>query len=198
MSWAAIPNISTTQMKETQSKKECTGNRPHGSIHMRESGRKFSSEFPSSQGTKNRKCLKFSDVTDREQITFTSESQFTQLCSLTVISPKSTLRRPHMVYKLMCSGASSLQDVQLKSSLESCLILILIRPNLKPTELSVQFSHSVVSDYLRPHGLQHAGLPCPSPTPGGYSNSCPLHQGCHPTISSSVIPFSSHLNLSQH
>ena len=58
---------------------------------------------------------------------------------------------------------------------------------------SVQFSHSVMSDSLRPHGLQHARLPCPSPTPGAYSNSCPLHQWCHPTISSSVIPFSSHL-----
>ena len=58
---------------------------------------------------------------------------------------------------------------------------------------SVQFSHSVMSDSLRPHGLQHARLPCPSPTPGAYSNSCPKSQWCHPSISSSVIPFSSHL-----
>ena len=58
---------------------------------------------------------------------------------------------------------------------------------------SVQFSHSVVSDSLWPHGLQHARPPCPSPTPGAYSNSCPLSQWCHPAISSSVIPFSSHL-----
>ena len=56
---------------------------------------------------------------------------------------------------------------------------------------SVQFSHSVVSDSLRSHGLQHTRLPCPSPTPGAHSNSCPLSQCCHPTISSSVIPFSS-------
>ena len=56
---------------------------------------------------------------------------------------------------------------------------------------SVQFSYSVVSTYLRPHELQHARLPCPSPTPRAYSNSCPLNQWCHPTISSSVIPFSS-------
>ena len=61
---------------------------------------------------------------------------------------------------------------------------------------SVQFSHSVVSDSLRPHGLQHARLPCPSPTPGVYSNSCPLSEWCHPTISSSVIPLSSHLQSS--
>ena len=58
---------------------------------------------------------------------------------------------------------------------------------------SVQFSHSVMSDCLQSHGLQHARPPCPSPTPGIYSNSCPLSQWCHPTISSSVVPFSSHL-----
>ena len=58
---------------------------------------------------------------------------------------------------------------------------------------SVQFSHSGVSDSLWPHGLQHARLPCPSPTPGVYSNSCPSSQWCHPNISSSVVPFSSHL-----
>ena len=54
-----------------------------------------------------------------------------------------------------------------------------------------QFSHSVVSDSLWPHGLQHARFPCPSPTPRVYSNSCSLSWWCHPTISSSVIPFSS-------
>ena len=59
--------------------------------------------------------------------------------------------------------------------------------------LSVQFSHSVMSESLRPHGLQHARPPCPSPTPGVYSSSCPLSWWCHPTISSSVIPLSSHL-----
>ena len=56
---------------------------------------------------------------------------------------------------------------------------------------SVQFSHSVMSDSLHPHGPQHARPPCPSPTPEAYSNSCPLSWWCHPTISSSVIPFSS-------
>ena len=58
---------------------------------------------------------------------------------------------------------------------------------------SVHFSHSVVSDSLPPHGLQHARLPCPSLTPGASSNSCPLSQWCHATISCSVVPFSSHL-----
>ena len=58
---------------------------------------------------------------------------------------------------------------------------------------SVQFSCSVVSGSLRHHGLQHARLPCPSPTPGVCSNPHPLSQWCHPTISSSTVLFSSHL-----
>ena len=57
--------------------------------------------------------------------------------------------------------------------------------------LSVQFSRSAVSDSLQPHELQHTRPPCPSPTPGVYSNSCPSSQWCHSTISSSVVPFSS-------
>ena len=56
---------------------------------------------------------------------------------------------------------------------------------------SVQFSYSVMSNSMRPHGLQHARFPCPSPTPGACSNSCPSSWWCHQTISSSVIPFSS-------
>ena len=56
---------------------------------------------------------------------------------------------------------------------------------------SVQFSRSVMSDSLRPHGLQHTRLPCPSPTPRACSNSCPSSRWCHSTISSSVVPFSS-------
>ena len=56
---------------------------------------------------------------------------------------------------------------------------------------SVQFSRSVVSNSLRPHDSQHARPPCPSPTPGVHSDSCPLSQWCHPAISSSVVPLSS-------
>ena len=56
---------------------------------------------------------------------------------------------------------------------------------------SVQFSCSVVSDSLRPHESQHARSPCPSPTPGVHSDSCPSSQWCHPATSSSVVPFSS-------
>ena len=57
--------------------------------------------------------------------------------------------------------------------------------------LSVQFSCSVMSDFLRPHELQHAGPSCPSPTPRVQSNSCPLSRWCHLAILSSVVPFSS-------
>ena len=70
-------------------------------------------------------------------------------------------------------------------------IIIMKQPNA--WWRATQFSCSVVSNFLWPHGLQHARPPCPSPTCGVYSNSRPLSQWCHPTISSSVIPFSSHL-----
>ena len=73
--------------------------------------------------------------------------------------------------------------------------------NRKSETSSVQFSESsrsVMSDSLWPHELQHARPPCPSQTPGVYSNSCPLSQWCHPAISSSVIPFSSCPQFPQH
>ena len=66
-------------------------------------------------------------------------------------------------------------------------------PFPRTLSVSVQFSRSVVSDPLQPHGLQYARPPCPSPTPGVYSNPRPLSWWCHPAISSSVFPFSSHL-----
>ena len=62
---------------------------------------------------------------------------------------------------------------------------------LCPSVSSVQFSRSVMSDSLWPHGLQYPRPPCLLPTPGVYPNSCPLSRWCHPTISSSVVPFSS-------
>ena len=64
------------------------------------------------------------------------------------------------------------------------------KPSSKESNIS-KFSHSVVSYSLQPHELQHARPPCPSPTPGVHSNPCPSSQWCHPTISSSVVPFSS-------
>ena len=63
----------------------------------------------------------------------------------------------------------------------------------KPQFSSVQFSHSVMSNSLQPHGPHHTRPPCPSPTPGVYLNSCLLSRWCHPTISSSLVAFSSRL-----
>ena len=74
-----------------------------------------------------------------------------------------------------------------------CRLNPLYYPENRCYSLSVQFSCSVMSDSLRPHRLQHARLPCSLPTPGAYSNSCPLCRWCHPTISFSVIPVSSGL-----
>ena len=67
------------------------------------------------------------------------------------------------------------------------MLFLLLR--WKQSISSVQFSHSVVSDSLRPHESQHARPPCPSPTPGGHSDSRPSSQWCHPSLSSSVVPF---------
>ena len=85
-----------------------------------------------------------------------------------------------------------LNSYQFPSPTAILCFYILTFPNHKLLS-SVQFSCSFVSDSLPPHGLQHARPPCPSPTPGTYSNSCPLSQWCHPTISSSVISCSSRL-----
>ena len=71
--------------------------------------------------------------------------------------------------------------------------MIATLPHHRVASPSVQFSCSGVSDSLWPHGLQHIRPPCPSPTPRVYSNSCPSRWWCHPTISSSVVPFSSRL-----
>ena len=65
-------------------------------------------------------------------------------------------------------------------------------------KIVIKFSRSVMSDSLRPHGLQHTRLPCPSPIPRACSNSCPLSWWCHPTISSFFVPFCSAFSFSQH
>ena len=69
------------------------------------------------------------------------------------------------------------------------------RLNREGIYVSVQFSCSVVSDFLLPHEMQHARPPCPSPTPRACSNSCPSGRWCYPTISSSVVPFTSCLQF---
>ena len=72
----------------------------------------------------------------------------------------------------------------------SPLLVLEISSFVRSKVISVQFSHSVMSDSLRPHELQHARPPCPSPTPGVHPNSCPSSWWCHPAISSSFIHFS--------
>ena len=96
------------------------------------------------------------------------------LCLFSIYFPLSHIRFFHF---------SSIQWVSSFSCLVDCAIA-----------MSCPFSSfAVMSDSLRLHGLQHARFPCPSPTPGACSNSCPSSQWCHPTISSSAVPFSSHL-----
>ena len=77
------------------------------------------------------------------------------------------------------------------ATLSLALFPIKIKKNFFTLISFFQFSCSVISDFLRPHESQHARPPCPSPTPGVYSNSCPLSWWCHPAIPSSVVPFSS-------
>jgi len=80
-------------------------------------------------------------------------------------------------------------SIQITFSLKNHVTLYIFKKCIFCIFSSVQ--HLVVSDSGRPHGLQHARLPCPSPAPGVCSNSCPLSQWCHPTISFSVVLFSS-------
>ena len=95
----------------------------------------------------------------------------------------------------------SLHVITVLYSSVACFQPLSIMAILQPTTLQAlkgnilisQFSCSVVSDSLWPHGLQHSRIPCPSPTPQACSIPCPSSQWCHPTISSSVIPFSSQL-----
>ena len=90
-------------------------------------------------------------------------------------------------------GGSSPKGIQMVAPEMSTLSggFFTTEPPMNPNCSISQFSYSVLSNCLWPHGLQHTRLLCPSPTPGAYSISCPLNRWCHPTILSSVIPFSS-------
>ena len=100
--------------------------------------------------------------------------------SMAVLSTPKLVHIPWIIYNAFILNAS------VKMSLETTNCLLPFKSN----NTCVQFSRSVVSDSLWPHGLQHSRPPCSSPTPRVYSNSCPLSWWCHPTISSSVVPFS--------
>ena len=110
--------------------------------------------------------------------------------SVTVMTHKRNKIR-NLEVKISIEVSSNLE--KMRKLPHSAWIFFLIHVLILFTRNSVQFSHSVVSDSLWPHGLQHSRTPCPSPTAGVYSNSCPLSQWYHPTSSSSVFPFSSSL-----
>ena len=99
--------------------------------------------------------------------------------------PMANFEEEKILEKVFTNELSFLQDLPLTKS----YILVSIVSEYQFT--SLHSSRSVVSDSLRPHEPQHTRLPCPSPTPGVHPNPCPLSQWWHPTISSSVVPFSS-------
>ena len=122
------------------------------------------------------------------------------------------LEKPHLVNRASSAQSSSINGNDQESKemiinraqtgLYFCIAISSIKPSMKKScsrvltsggrvRKIVQFSRSVMSTSLQPHGLQHARLPCSSSTPQAYSDSRPFSQWCHPTISSSVIPFSS-------
>ena len=91
-------------------------------------------------------------------------------------------------------GDSQIESQILSSSVISLILFFFLKLFILYWAISsVQFSRSVMSNSLPPHGLQHARPPCPSSTPRACSNSCPSNRWCHPAISSSVVPFSSYL-----
>ena len=105
--------------------------------------------------------------------------------------------RLHYIFSLLfllCPGMGGTGPSVCDHMLNQARNLQLLSSSTQMSE-SVQFSCSVVSHSLWPHRLQHARLPYPSPIPGAYSESCPLSQWCHPTISSSIVPFSSCLRF---
>ena len=123
-------------------------------------------------------------------------------CTSAWPSTSERIIHPHVwSCNLQCFPVGQIQsspiNIKLVVLANECVFMIYILHLSRSFEtyrvVQFQFSHSIVSDSLQPHGLQHARPPCQSPTPGVYSNSCPLSWWCYPTISSSVVPFSSHL-----
>ena len=129
-------------------------------------------------------CPILCNPTDRSTPGFPVHHQLPKLAQTHVHWVGDTIQPPHSFHWWRVIH-------ELKSHLVGNNLHIFIHYTIHFWLRSVQFSCSVMSDSLQPHGLQHARPACPSPAPGAYSNSCPLSRWCHPTISSSVIPFSS-------
>ena len=119
--------------------------------------------------------------------------------SPSVFLPAPSVSPPFLVF-LQCFADHILKELDRFPPEKRREVVILFSAHSLPMSVSknislddpvVQFSHSVVSDSLRPHEPQHARPPCPSPAPGVYPNPFPLSRWCHPTISSSIVPFSS-------
>ena len=98
-----------------------------------------------------------------------------------------------VLVSVRATGKAAFTCVRPQESIQGKICFIKLQCTEMTHWISVQFSRSVVPDSLQPRELQHARPPCPSPTLVVYPNSCPVSQWCHPTISSSVNPFSSHL-----
>ena len=94
-----------------------------------------------------------------------------------------------IAYITWCTNVKLLKNLKIYKNLAIFKLNFLTNIHRRCSNSSVQFSHSVMSDSLQPHELQHTRPPCSSPTPRVDPNSCPLSQWCHPTISSSVVPF---------
>ena len=124
-------------------------------------------------------------------------------CGILVPQPRTEPTTPALEGEVLATGHQRRSNITCNSP--PIIITLTITPPSLPHFVPLQcarhcagwlmyllFSHSVMSDSVRPHGLQHTSLPCPSPSPRACSNSCPLSQWYHPTVSSSVIPFSSY------
>ena len=110
---------------------------------------------------------------------------------LTLGGSQSLINSSKLSAIVYCLGSASESFSVVGIWVKQTLVIVATGWCIPGVHCSLLFSCSVVSDYLRPHRLQHARLPRPSPPPGACSNSCPSNWWCHPTISSSVIPFSS-------
>ena len=123
---------------------------------------------------------------------FSTDNPIPDLFALTSLSSMNSVFRRVPLPEFCFSHKTVVTEEVLWTAAQNLSILETFFITAKPINLSVQFSHSVVSNSLWPHGLQHVRPLCPSPTPRVYSNSCPLSWRCCPTItSSSVLPFSS-------